>query len=69
MEESLFLGLAEPQLGPCSEILEAYHESKNSLPQIKMAAIIVTGEFLVSVNSDLTGIPNMGEGIGRNWWR
>ncbi|XP_045432654.1 LOW QUALITY PROTEIN: phospholipid-transporting ATPase IK-like [Pipistrellus kuhlii] len=29
-----------------AEILEAYHESKNSLPQIKMAAIIVTGEFL-----------------------
>lgn len=68
MEGSLFLGMAEPQLGPCSAILEAYHETKDSLPQIKMAAMIVSGEFLVSVNSGLTGVPNMGEGTGRNSW-
>lgn len=63
---SLFLGMAEPQLGPCSEILETYLETKNSLPQVKMTAMIVSGEFLVSVNSGLTGVPNMGEGTVRS---
>lgn len=62
MEGNVLLGMAEPQLGPCSTILEAHQETKNDLPQIKMAAMIVSGEFLVSVNSDLTGVPNMGKG-------
>lgn len=68
MEGSLFLGMAEPQLGPCSAILEAYQETKNNLPQVEMAAMIVSGEFLVSVDSALTGVPNLGEGTGRTGW-
>lgn len=48
-------GETEPQLGLCSQILEAYQETNSNLPQIKMAAMIVSGELLVSVSSGLTG--------------
>ena len=43
------LGMAEPQLGPCSQVMEAYREKCSNLPRVKMAAMVVTGEFLVSV--------------------
>lgn len=66
MEESWYTGMAEPQLGPCSQILEAYWESSNNLLsgqgslknqlQVKMA-MVISGEFLVSVSSGLTGGP------------
>ncbi|KAM8764541.1 phospholipid-transporting ATPase IK-like [Rhynchonycteris naso] len=35
-------------------ILETYRENNSNLPQVKMAAMVVTGEFLVSVSSGLT---------------
>ncbi|KAK1343127.1 hypothetical protein QTO34_015901 [Cnephaeus nilssonii] len=36
-------------------ILEAYHETKDSLPQIKMAAMIVSGEFLDQLMKSAAG--------------
>lgn len=61
-------------MGLCSQILEAYWESNNNLlegkgplknrflPQVK-TAMVINGEFLVSVSSGLTvGPPARGRG-------
>lgn len=68
-------GVAEPQLGPHSQILDAYWENNKLLngkgclknwllPQIKMA-MVINGEFLVSISSGLTlGGPLA---LGRGW--
>lgn len=69
-------GAAEPPLGPHSRILEAYWETnsnvqggkgrrkKRFLPQVKMA-MVISGEFLVSVRSGPPAEPLvLGRGLG-----
>lgn len=69
--------MAKPQLGPHSQVLEAYWENNNLLsgkgslknwflPQVKVA-MVISGEFLVSVSSGLTsGRPRHLGGAGRS---
>lgn len=70
-------GVAEPRLGPHSRILEAYWETNNNvqrgkghrknrfLPQVKVA-MVISGEFLVSVHLAAGRVPGAGEGAGRS---
>lgn len=69
-------GVAEPQLDPHSQILDAYWENNKNLlsgkgylknrflSQIKIA-MVINGEFLVSVSSGLTSGGPLA--LGRGW--
>lgn len=77
-KEACAAGVAEPLLDPCRQILEVYWKSSNSLQggkkghlnkqlplQVKMA-LVINGEFLVSVSSGWAAGPwYLGGGWGR----
>lgn len=72
--------MAEPRPGSCSRILEAYGESNNNLPGNKdslkkpflphiKTAMVINGEFLVSVSLGMGGgTAGKGKASDRQWF-